>query len=150
MMLFDVANDGALLEEGPVILEVAEVVAAKEGQYGPQVEWHFHPSYPETPQDLLIGGDGNEYTFRAWSSGKMTPTSKARAWIEALYGRPLEKGERPEVKALIGRRMKTLIVHKIPEDGRVRAHISGEVDPKPYPRRGEQEVQPIPRPDPSS
>ena len=42
------------------------------------------------------GRDGEPYRFYQWAATKPTPKSKSRPWVEALYGRPLVNGERPQ------------------------------------------------------
>ena len=147
MAEFQAASDGGpVLEPGPYILELLRIEDAEGGQYGPQVRWSFAVTEPEAPDQPLLGSDGEPYVFYQWSSTTMKPGSKGRPWVEAIYGRPLANGERPRPDLMIGRRMKVLIVHVSDANGKTRARISSEVAPKPYPRCGEQSVEPIPQP----
>jgi hypothetical protein len=147
MVVFQAATDGGpVLEPGTYVLEVDRFEDAGVGQFGPQIKWMYRVSDPTTPDEPIRGSDGEPYLLFQWSSPKPTPRSKCRPWIEALYGRPLAKGEQPQEKHLVGRRMRALVVHVTDGNGNTHARISGEIAPKPYPRRGEQAVEPVPEP----
>jgi len=142
---FEVASDGGpVLEPGTYILEADNIEDAEPGQYGPQLRWSFKVSDAVTPDEPIRGADAEPYRFFQWTGTRPTPRSRCRQLIEALYGRPLINGERPRADLIIGRRMKVLIVHVDDANGKPRARISGEVPPKPFPRHGEDVVEPVP------
>ena len=126
--------------------EVREIDDAEPGQYGNQNRWSFHVSAPETPDESIRGSDGERVPLLPMGVDQDDPESRSRPWVEALYGRPLVNGERPQEALLIGRRMRALVVHVTDGNGKTRARISGEVAPKPFPRRGESSVDPVPEP----
>ncbi len=145
---FQAASDGSpVLDAGACILQLIDIEDAEPGQYGPQHRWSFTVSRPEAPDEPILGTDGKPFNYFHWFGTMPTLRSRCRPVIEALYGRPLVTGERPRADLMIGRRMKALIVHVTDANGKTRARISAEIAPKPFPRKGESTVDPVPEPD---
>lgn len=124
--------DGFLMEPGNYRLKVLSVEEADDGQYGPSMLWKFLVADAANPDDFKVDANGVEWDFRAYTSTMMTPRARARAWTEALLGRPLSAGEKITPPDLVDRSMVALIVHKQGEDGQMRARVSNEVKPKPF------------------
>jgi hypothetical protein len=131
MAKFDEVRDiDAPLEEGTYILTVVDIADGEANQFGDSLKWIFHVANPASPEEPILGTDGKPYEYWQFSSPKMTPRAKARRWVEALLGRPLDAGTRPNPTALLGRRMVATVVHEEDDEGNLRARIPSNSKPK--------------------
>lgn len=91
------------LEPGEYPAQVAEIEAV-EGQFGPQLRWKFNTD------------DG--HTLSAWSSQTFSPKSKLYKWTAAaLGGRDIPAGVAFDSDAVIGRRVRLIVVTQAGKEG---------------------------------
>ncbi len=103
--MFAVATNqsGFLPDEGKYTVECSAIEEAPDNGYGPGVRWVL----------ALYEGD-RQATSDFWqtTSPNMGPKARARQYVEAFLGRPLEEGERINPNDLIGKRCTGMVIHE--------------------------------------
>jgi len=103
--MFAVATNqsGFLPDEGKYTVECTAIEEAPDNGYGPGVRWVL----------ALYEGD-RQVTSDYWqtTSPNMGPKARARQYVEAFLGRPLEEGERVNPNDLIGKRCSGMVIHE--------------------------------------
>lgn len=103
--MFAVATNqsGFLPDEGKYTVECTAIEEAPDNGYGPGVRWVL----------ALYEGD-RQATSDFWqtTSPSMGPKARARQYVEAFLGRPLEEGERVNPNDLIGKRCSGMVIHE--------------------------------------
>jgi hypothetical protein len=96
MLRVEVPEDNPTIEPGTYAATFAGAEERASDSFGTFWLWRF------TVDDVEVAGI---------SSPKLTKTAKARAWAEALVGRPLEPGEVVDFETLTGRPCTVVVEH---------------------------------------
>jgi hypothetical protein len=128
MSLFAPATDVAeveLPEPGKYIVKCVGIEDAPDRGFGPGVKWIFHLTDPVSGVTMQ-SKYGDTYSLWQFTSTKMSPRSRARMFIEALLGRPLDAAKRevPDPRDLIGRSMEAVVIHERRDDGSTKATVT--------------------------
>lgn len=121
MPTFNAATDApeyVLPEPGAYIATCIEILDAPDKGFGPGVKWVFHLMDPHSGVTLHNADDEPEECWQ-FTSVKMSPKARARPFVEALLGRPVNVDGRevPDIRQLIGRSMFTILIHEPRDDG---------------------------------
>lgn len=111
-IVFDPATtgEGAIVPEARYTLELIGMEKAPPSDFnpeaGPRVKWIF-AIYTAAGERFEF--NGGPYEFYRHTSKKNSPRAHARQYAEALLGRPLQEGETPPIREMMGCRMSALI-----------------------------------------
>lgn len=118
-------SDIELPEPGRYILTCVDLADAPAKQFGPGLKWTFKLIDPDSGITIQ-SRDGGDYEMWQFTSIKLSPKSRARPFVEALLGRPLDAAnrEQPDARQLIGKSMLGLVIHERREDGTDKAVVT--------------------------
>jgi hypothetical protein len=128
--LFETVNAGrAPFDPGTYVATLLNIEPYKHDQYGPGLTWKFALS-PDlaNPDDFIVNETNEEEISELWSitSTRMSPTAKARKYVEALLARKLNIGEDIELEDLKDKRMTVQVTTSEGNDGKMYAKIAGQ------------------------
>lgn len=112
-----------LPEPGRYIAQCVGIEDAPDKGFGPGVKWIFKLLDPQSGITIQ-SSRGGDYELWQFTSTKMGPKARARPIIEALYGRPLEKGEVPDARLMLGKSMTTVVIYDKKDDGSDKAVVT--------------------------
>lgn len=109
--MFAVATNqtGFLPDEGKYTVECLRIEEAPDNGFGVGVRWVL--ALYEGDQRVKNDG-GYDYEFWQTTSPNMGPKARARQYVEAFLGRPLEEGERINPNDLPGLRCTGMVIHE--------------------------------------
>lgn len=109
-MFAPVSNQtGFLPEEGKYTVECLRIEEAPDNGYGIGVRWIL-ALYEGA--DRVKNDSGFEFEFWQTTSPNMGPKARARQYVEAFLGRPLDDGERINPNDLPGKRCSGMVIHE--------------------------------------
>jgi len=128
MPVFDGASDQPEYtppEVGRYIATLKELKDAPDRGWGIGAQWVF--TLAELMSGVtLVDADGKDEELWQFTSTKMSPKARARPFVEALLGRPLDIANReaPDPRLLVGKSMLCVLIHEKADDGSVRARLT--------------------------
>ena len=109
-MFAPVSNQtGFLPDEGKYTVECLRIEEAPDNGYGIGVRWVL-ALYEGA--DRIKNDSGFDFEFWQTTSPNMGPKARARQYVEAFLGRPLEDGERIDPNDLPGKRCSGMVIHE--------------------------------------
>src|SRR5262245_29839433 len=118
-------SDIELPEPGKYIVTCVDIVDAPDKGFGPGLKWVFKLIDPDSGTTIQ-SRDGGDFELWQFTSVKLSPKARARPFVEALLGRPLdvENREAPDTRHLINRSMIAMVVHERRDDGSDMARVT--------------------------
>ena len=109
--MFSVATNqtGFLPDEGKYTVECLRIEEAPDNGFGVGVRWVL-ALYDGS--ERVKNDGGYDYEFWQTTSPNMGPKARARQYVEAFLGRPLEEGERINPNDLPGKKLVGMIIHE--------------------------------------
>jgi len=142
-VMFAVATNqsGFLPDEGKYTVECLRIEEAPDNGFGVGVRWIL-ALYEGS--DRVKNDSGFDYEFWQTTSPNMGPKARARQYVEAFLGRPLDEGERINPNDLPGKKCTGMIIH---EDSKTKVGVQNAklVSVKPL----ASAPKPAPRPAPT-
>lgn len=100
---------GFLPDEGKYTVECLRIEEAPDNGFGVGVRWIL-ALYEGS--ERVLQGNGDVLEFWQTTSPNMGPKARARAYVEAFLGRPLDEGERINPNDLPGKRCSGMVIHE--------------------------------------
>lgn len=100
---------GFMPDEDKYIVECLRIEEAPDNGFGVGVRWVLG-LYQNG--ERVLQGDGTPLEFWQTTSPNMGPKARARAYVEAFLGRPLEEGERINPNDIPGKWLSGMVIHE--------------------------------------
>jgi hypothetical protein len=100
---------GFMPDEGKYTAECLRIEEAPDNGFGVGVRWVL-ALYEGN--ERILQGDGTPMEFWQTTSTNMGPKARARAYVEAFLGRPLDEGERINPNDIPGKRLTGMVIHE--------------------------------------
>lgn len=102
-------TSGFMPDEDKYTVECLRIEEAPDNGFGVGVRWVL-ALYKDNERVLM--NDGTPMEFWQTTSPNMGPKARARAYVEAFLGRPLEEGERINPNDLPGKWLAGMVIHE--------------------------------------